>query len=202
MHRLDKDTSGLLVFAKSEKAQRILSGQFKSRTTKRRYLAISMGVPGQIGQGFGGLPNVTIEEGGVIRIESEIGRHPANRIKMAVVRSGGRRAVTRIRLIRQLACGSASLVECRLETGRTHQIRVHLDRIGHPLIGDPLYGAGAQLLPQSVPPNVREFADKFSRQALHAAQLGFMHPESGEMLSFDSPLPDDMAQLLAALEND
>jgi 23S rRNA pseudouridine1911/1915/1917 synthase len=175
VHRLDKDTSGLIVVAKTEAAHRALSRDFAARRIARAYAAIVWGVP--------------VPPAG--EIARNIGRSMSNRKKMAVVAdSRGKPAVTCYRLERAFA-DQAALIECRLMTGRTHQIRVHLSHRGHPLIGDPVYGgrAGRAL---SVP--------AFPRQALHARHLGFSHPASGEYLAFDSDLPSDMAELLITLE--
>ena len=183
VHRLDKDTSGVMVAAKTERAHRALSEAFASRDLDRAYLALAWGLPGPV-------------EG---QVEAPIGRHPGDRKRMAVVQRGGKPAITRYRV--QRAWGTAAaLVECRLLTGRTHQIRVHLAHIGHPLVGDPVYlrrtPAGARLLPATA----RDALLAFPRQALHAATLGFRHPVSGQPLSFASPLPADFAGLIALLD--
>jgi 23S rRNA pseudouridine1911/1915/1917 synthase len=176
VHRIDKDTSGLMVVAKTDLAQQKLSAEFAAHTLTRSYLAVVRGVPSP-------------REG---TIATRIGRSRTNRKKMAVVASGGKEAVTRYRVVRALGL-RAALVECRLATGRTHQIRVHLTHISHPLIGDQNYGRGrASGLPEA--------ARAFPRQALHANVIGFNHPVSGEYLEFSSPLPADMAELIATLE--
>jgi 23S rRNA pseudouridine1911/1915/1917 synthase len=178
VHRLDKDTSGLIVAAKTEAAHRALSRDFAARRIARAYAAIVWGVP--------------VPPGG--EIVGNIGRSMSNRKKMAVVAdSRGKPAVTRYRVERAFA-DKAALIECRLMTGRTHQIRVHLAHRGHPLIGDPVYGGRAG---RAFSPSV---AAAFPRQALHARHLGFSHPASGEYLAFDSDLPSDMAELLITLE--
>jgi len=177
VHRLDKDTSGIMVVAKTELAHRALSRAFATRDLTRSYLALVRGVPHP-------------REGA---IETRIGRSKANRKKMAVVARGGKAAVTRYRVLRSFGL-AAALVECRLATGRTHQIRVHLTAKGHPLIGDPVYGrAGGAALPPA--------ARSFPRQALHANRLAFTHPATGETLSFSSDLPSDMRDLIAVLES-
>lgn len=200
VHRIDKDTSGLLAVAKSDVAMRSLSEQFAARKVLRRYLAIAKGVPGCRSDGFGRRDGVGYEPGGVIRIESLIGRHPANRLKMSVVARGGRRAVTRLRVVEPLAGGEASLVECRLETGRTHQIRVHLEYIGHPVLGDPLYGGARRRFPGGTDAAKRQAAEEFPRQALHAGTLGVAHPRDGRRLQFESELPRDIRLLLDAMK--
>jgi 23S rRNA pseudouridine1911/1915/1917 synthase len=183
VHRLDKDTSGLLVVAKTEPAHRALSRDFAARRIDRAYAALVWGVPVPA-QG---------------EIAGNIGRSMTNRKKMAVVAaSRGKPAVTRYRVERAFA-GSAAMIECRLLTGRTHQIRVHLAHKGHPLIGDPVYGARAgRGLARSGP--ARAVVAAFPRQALHARHLGFVHPATGERLAFDSTLPSDMAALINTLE--
>jgi 23S rRNA pseudouridine1911/1915/1917 synthase len=174
VHRIDKDTSGLLVIAKHDKAHEGLAKQFADHSIDRRYLAIVSGVPRQA-------------EGSV---DAPLARSPQNRKKIAIM-PRGKRAVThwkRLELLRD-----AALVECRLETGRTHQVRVHMASIGHPLIGDPVYGRG-----KSVHRDLLNQLD-FKRQALHAAHLGFVHPVTKGRLSFDSALPSDMQELFSAL---
>jgi 23S rRNA pseudouridine1911/1915/1917 synthase len=190
VHRLDKDTSGLLVAAKTEAAHRALSHDFALRRVERAYSAFVWGVPAPA-------------EG---QIAGNIGRSAANRKKMAVVAEArGRAAVTRYRVERRFGVGSitAALIECRLLTGRTHQIRVHLAHIGHPLVGDPAYGGRtgrrhSHSAGQSGPAGAA--IAEFPRQALHAKLLGFAHPVTGERLRFESPLPADMVRLLANLE--
>jgi 23S rRNA pseudouridine1911/1915/1917 synthase len=196
VHRLDKDTSGLLVAAKTETAHRALSRDFALRRIARAYSAIVWGVPAP--------------EAG--EIAGNIGRSTLNRKKMAVVTdTRGRPAFTRYRVERRFgaddvgadAIGIAALVQCRLLTGRTHQIRVHLAHIGHPLIGDQVYGTRAGRAFSRFGPHAGEAGPAiagFPRQALHARLLGFTHPVSGAPLSFESPLPADMAGLLANLE--
>ncbi|HTS55592.1 MAG TPA: 23S rRNA pseudouridine(1911/1915/1917) synthase RluD [Burkholderiales bacterium] len=175
VHRLDKDTSGLLVVAKTLEAHTSLVRQLQSHSVRREYVALVVGVPSPQG-----------------RVEAPIGRHPVARTRMAVV-ARGRPALTHFRVMR--ARGAWSLVRCRLETGRTHQIRVHMHSIGHPLIGDPVYGTAkfARALPEP--------ARNFRRQALHAARLELTHPASGQRVTFHAPLPADLAGLLAGLEH-
>ncbi len=183
VHRLDKDTSGLLVAAKTETAHRALSHDFAARVIERAYAAIVWGVP---------LPAAG-------EIVGNIGRSPVNRKKMAVVADPrGKPAVTRYRVERRFA-NHAALIECRLLTGRTHQIRVHLSHIGHSLIGDPAYGSrGGRAIARAGP--LGQEISRFPRQALHARLLGFTHPATGLPLTFESPLPPDMAGLLSSLE--
>jgi len=181
VHRIDKDTSGLMVVAKSDAAHHSLSEQFAAHTVARRYRAFAHGIPDLSSPRLVNHPAVTVEEGGVLRIEGDIARHKVDRKRMAVV-EGGRHAVTRATLVRRFKAGSE--VTCQLETGRTHQIRVHMAHIGHPLIGDPVYGRKK---------------DDFGRQALHAEHLGFVHPTSGDWIAYDAPLPEDMAALATNL---
>lgn len=198
VHRIDKDTSGLLVVAKSDVAHHGLARQFAAHTAVRHYLAIVRGKPDGGDARLRGLAGVSVEPGGVIRIEGNIARHPADRKKMAIVPGKGRRAVTRVKMIESFGPEGkpwASLVECRLETGRTHQIRVHLTYAGHSLTGDPVYGGK-----RSVSLNAPAALASFKRQALHAASLGFEHPVSGEWKHFEASLPEDMAALVVALQ--
>ena len=190
VHRLDKDTSGLMVAAKHDAAHHGLSAQFATRRLSRTYNAVVWGVP-RPGQG---------------RIEGAIGRDPRNRKRMAVRTSGGKPAVTRYRVLQSAGARWSvardarwSLVECRLETGRTHQIRVHMAHVGHPLLCDALYG-GARRRGQGE--GLRAALALCPRQALHAAALAFVHPVSGAELAFESPLPTDMQALIAALSGD
>lgn len=197
VHRIDKDTTGLVVAAKTDRAHHGLSGQFAAHTVARAYLAIAHGAPQAGDPRLRGLRGVTVEPGGVVVIATNLDRHPADRQRQAVTwGEKGRHAVTRVQVERVLAEGAASLVRCRLETGRTHQIRVHMTYAGHPLVGDQTYGARRRLPARA--PGAAE-ANAFPRQALHAATLGFVHPVTGAALSFASPLPADMAALLEAL---
>ncbi len=175
VHRLDKETSGLMVVAKTDRAHAALSDQLQSRSLKRIYNAVVWGRP----------------MSATGRIEGNIGRSPNDRKRMALVPHGGRPAVTHYRLLQLFK--SASLVECRLETGRTHQIRVHMAHIGHPLIGDPAYGL--KRLPKDAPVS----AKSFSRQALHATQVTFLHPLTKMEMCYSSNVPSDMAALIADL---
>jgi 23S rRNA pseudouridine1911/1915/1917 synthase len=176
VHRIDKDTSGILVVAKSDAAHEGLAKLFASHDIERRYLAVVSGAPA---------PPAGI-------VKTQIGRSTTNRKKMAVLpENKGKHAVTHYRLIESFA--KASLVECTLETGRTHQVRVHMAHIGHPLIGDSVYSNRQN--PYRIGPN----RSKFDRQALHAAVLGFKHPVSGETLRFESRLPQDIQLLLNEL---
>lgn len=167
VHRLDKDTSGLLVVARTVEAQTDLVRQLQARTVSRRYFAVVAGSVGADGT-----------------VDAAIGRHPVQRTRMAVVQAGGKPARTHYFVRERLR--DATLVECRLETGRTHQIRVHMAHIGHSLLGDEVYAP-------------RNVAERFSRQALHAWRLGLVHPRSGEEVGWEVPLPADMVTLLDSL---
>ena len=176
VHRIDKDTSGLLVVAKTDVAHEGLAKQFAAHSVDRRYLAIVSGVPKE-GEG---------------KVDAPLARSATNRKKIAIVRGQrGKRAVTHWRRLNVLR--DAALVECRLETGRTHQVRVHMASIGHPLVGDPVYGSSGKAHGKIL----KELL--FHRQALHAAELGFTHPVGKHRLSFSSPMPADMQELFNAL---
>jgi 23S rRNA pseudouridine1911/1915/1917 synthase len=197
VHRIDKDTSGLLVAAKSDRAHHSLAAQFEAHSVTRHYLALIHGHPDAADPRLRGLPGVAFEAGGALRITAQIGRHRTDRQRQAVTRSGGRHAVTRARVVETFGEPPAlSLVDCWLETGRTHQIRVHMAHIGHPLVGDATYGSGRRA-PARLP--AAEAVDAFDRQALHAATLGFEHPVTGVRLEFSSPPPDDLLRLLTNL---
>ncbi len=197
VHRIDKDTTGLLVVAKSDRAHHGLAAQFEAHTVNRRYLAVVHGVPGVGDPRLRGLRGVSVEAGGVIRIATGLARHKTDRQRQAVVWEQGRHAVTRARVVESFA-DQAALVECWLETGRTHQIRVHMAYAGHGLVGDQTYG-GKKRLSEKVLGAAADLGNGFPRQALHAATLGFVHPVTGEALEFASPLPDDIERLLGAL---
>lgn len=175
VHRLDKDTSGVMVAAKSDRAHVSLAQQIKDKEAKRVYQAVVYG-------------NIK-EEAGIIK--GDIGRHPVDRKRMAIVAENGKPAVTHFKVLERF--GDYTLVECRLETGRTHQIRVHMTSIGHPLVGDPKYGTGQS--------GKRRDSFSIQGQALHSKTLTLMHPVTGEELSFDTELPEDMQKILRKLRN-
>jgi len=186
VHRIDKDTSGLLVVAKHDTAHNMLSAQLADRTLSRTYHAVCWGIPSNA----------------KATIKGNIGRSITNRQKMAMVKTGGKPAVTHYEMREEF--GIASLIECKLETGRTHQIRVHMLHINHPLIGDPAYGQSAESRLKSgqyksLHSSVRNALLGFDRQALHAIRMGFIHPRTMKPVEFSAPLPDDMQALLAAL---
>ncbi len=180
VHRIDKDTSGLIVVAKSDAAHEGLAVQFAAHTVHRRYIAVTAGVPSPASG----------------TIDARVGRSDSDRKKMTVLpnnSSRGKSAITHYKVLDRLA--DAAVIECRLETGRTHQVRVHCASIGHPLLGDPAYGK----TPKSLRPLLERLG--FERQALHAAELGFIHPLTGEMVQFRSDLPPDMAELIDQLRH-
>ena len=193
VHRIDKDTTGLLVAAKSDAAHQGLAAQFAAHSVKRRYRALLWGFPDRAQPRLANLPSVTLEPL-TIRVETLIGRSRTDRKRMAVVPRDGRRAVSRF--VVGEALGPLTHVTCALETGRTHQIRVHAAHLGHPLLGDATYGRAR------TPPTGLEWLAAFPRQALHAAELGFEHPVTGEALAFESPLPADMAEVIERLRPD
>lgn len=186
VHRLDKDTSGLLVVAKNDQAHRSLSEQFadhgRTNELSRGYLAFAWGAPKP-------------ERG---TIDAPIARDPRSRVKMAV-KKGGKEAITHYEVLRKYPGNDgkpvASMIECELETGRTHQIRVHLAKAGHPLLGDAVYGAGFQSKAALLPREAQAALAALNRQALHAYRLAFSHPRTGKLLSFESKLPKELAAL-------
>jgi 23S rRNA pseudouridine1911/1915/1917 synthase len=182
VHRIDKDTSGVLVVAKNDAAHQSLAAQFKAHTIKRVYLAVVYGSPKE-------------DKG---RLESEIGRHPVDRKRMSGKAKHGKHAVTHWRVVGRYR--GISLIRLMLETGRTHQIRVHLSEAGFPLVGDEVYGGSGRLA--SIQDTVlRKLIKDLGRQALHAKTLGFIHPSSGDYLEFDTELPADMAKIVDYLES-
>ena len=186
VHRIDKDTSGLIVAAKNDATHHALSEAFARHDIERAYACVTWGCP--------------IEKHGTI--EGNIGRSPKDRKKMAVVKHGGKHAVTHYRVLEFFGAAmepGAALIECRLETGRTHQIRVHLSAINHPLIGDPVYSRGTPARRAKLSPTARAAAEAFPRQALHAGVLGFRHPRTKKEMRWESALPADMVKLVEGL---
>jgi 23S rRNA pseudouridine1911/1915/1917 synthase len=181
VHRIDKDTSGLLVVARTIEAQAALVAELSEHDIEREYLAVCTGA---------------MTGGGTV--DKPIDRHRSHRLKFAV-RSDGREAVTHYRIEKRFR--QHTLARVRLETGRTHQIRVHMEHIGYPVVGDPLY-AGRKRYPKGASAELREALEKFHRQALHAAKVTLTHPKSGKRVTFEAPLPDDMKNLLGMLERD
>ncbi len=183
VHRLDKDTSGVMVVAKTESALARLSAAFAARDLDRAYLALAWGVPAAMHG----------------EVEGAIGRDPRDRKRMAIVSRGGKHALTRYTVLRAWP-SAATLLECVLATGRTHQIRVHLAGIGHPLVGDPVYLRRVPAAAKALAEPTRGTLLDFPRQALHAARLGFSHPRTGQTMLFERPMPPDMQALVAALD--
>ena len=175
VHRLDKGTSGLMVAAKSDEAHRHLAEQFKRRQVSKHYTALVHG-------------NLRENEGVA---DAAVGRHPVERKKMSTASRRGKAALTRWRVLERF--GAFTLLEAKIETGRTHQIRVHLSALGHPVAGDSVYGASKRAVET---PALRAVLKKLPRQALHAGRLSFAHPVTGEEMSFESPLPEDMAEVI------
>jgi len=200
VHRIDKETSGLLVVAKTDRAHHALATQFETHKVERYYRAVVFGVPDANDPRLRGVKGVSFEAGNIMRMTTQLARHKTDRQRQAVLFQGGRHAVTRSRIVEQFGTPiAASLIECWLETGRTHQIRVHMAHAGHGLIGDPVYGGRRKLSPKAVTEAGLEAVKSFSRQALHAAVLGFVHPVSKTNMRFEAPLPDDMHSLIEAL---
>lgn len=181
VHRLDKDTTGLMVVARNLSSHKYLVDQIQKHEVIREYQAVVYGV---------------MTGGGMV--DQPIGRHPRDRIKMAV-RENGREAVTHYRLLRRFR--EHSHIKVQLETGRTHQIRVHMSHLHHPIVGDPVY-AGRHRVPAGAQQELLDYLQAFRRQALHAWRLSFVHPESAEEVTFEAPLPDDMQQLISLLQAD
>ncbi|GHF23464.1 pseudouridine synthase [Kordiimonas sediminis] len=185
VHRIDKDTSGILVMAKNDKAHQGLSIQFADHSIERVYGAVCRGHPNPAAG----------------RIEGNIARHPVDRKKMAVTDKGGKWAATHYKTLsnyQHQGIDLASLIECRLETGRTHQVRVHMAHIGHALVGDPVYSRGKWS--SKIPADLRGTLLGFARQALHARVIGFIHPVTGKTLKFEADYPSDMQKLISALD--
>lgn len=180
VHRLDKDTTGLMVVARNLKAQTSLVAQLQARSVSREYIAVCKGIPPSNGV-----------------VDAPIGRDPKNRKKMAVVKSGGKEAVTHFRLTQALQ--ESALITLNLETGRTHQIRVHMADLGFPLLGDPLYGRKLNKK-SAIGAEAQALLESFGRQALHAQQLGLIHPETQELCQWQAAVPRDMQELIDALK--
>ncbi|MDE4097749.1 MULTISPECIES: RluA family pseudouridine synthase [Rhodobacterales] len=200
VHRIDKETSGLLVVAKSDVAHQGLAAQFERHTVERYYRAVCYGVPDANDPRLRGVKGASFETGNILKLTTQLARHKTDRQRQAVLFQGGRHAVTRARIVEPFGNPPvAALIECWLETGRTHQIRVHMAHAGHGLIGDPTYGGKRKLPVKALSEKALAAVQAFPRQALHAAVLGFTHPVSGETVRFEAPLPQDMQDLLEAL---
>jgi 23S rRNA pseudouridine1911/1915/1917 synthase len=199
VHRIDKDTSGLLVIAKSDRAHHGLADQFAAHSAERHYIALCHGSPDPADPRLRGVRGTSFEDGNILKITTQLARHKTDRQRQAVLFQGGRHAVTRVKPL-QSYHDALALIECRLETGRTHQIRVHLSHAGHALVGDPVYGGRRRVSEKLFGPELAGAVNHFRRQALHAASLGFAHPASGEWMRFEAGLPEDMATLVTRLE--
>jgi len=202
VHRIDKDTSGLLVVAKSDAAHQGLAAQFADHSMEREYQALCWGQPSAVDPRLKGINGVRFEPGNVVRISGNIARHRFDRKRMCVVQDMGKHAITRLKV--EAGFGPVekpvvSLLRCWLETGRTHQIRAHMSYIGHALVGDQTYG-GKRAVPKGALSEAALSALRgFPRQALHAATLGFKHPVSAEIFRFEAPLPEDLATLVETM---
>ena len=205
VHRIDKDTSGLLVVAKSDKAHHGLAKQFELHKVERAYRAICYGVPDANEPRLRGVRGVNFEAGNVMKITTHLARHRTDRQRQAVFFEGGRHAVTRARLLESYGRpATLSLIECQLETGRTHQIRVHMKYLGHPLFNDERYG-GDKILKGTTFTKYKQFIincfKACPRHALHAKSLGFTHPKTGEQHRYESVLPEDMQEVIRKFDS-
>jgi 23S rRNA pseudouridine1911/1915/1917 synthase len=200
VHRIDKDTSGILVVAKSDAAHQGLATQFAKHTLERYYRALCYGVPEASDPRLRGIRGASFVTSNILRLTTQLARHKTDRQRQAVLFQGGRHAVTRARIVEPFGTPPVvAMVECWLETGRTHQIRVHLAHAGHGLLGDTVYGGKRKLPASALSVAAAEAIRTFPRQALHAAVLGFVHPISGADMRFEAPLPEDMVALIDML---
>lgn len=200
VHRIDKDTSGLLVVAKSDAAHHGLATQFEQHSVERYYKALVYGAPDGSDPRLRGIKGASFEPGNILKLTTQLARHRTDRQRQAVLFQGGKHAVTRARRVAQFGTPPVlALMECWLETGRTHQIRVHMAHAGHALVGDQTYGGKRKLPRTALSESAAAAVRAFPRQALHAAVLGFEHPVTGENLRFEAPLPQDMEDLLNSL---
>lgn len=200
VHRIDKETSGLLVVARSDAAHHGLAAQFEKHTVERYYRALVYGVPDANDPRLRGVKGASFEQGNILKLTTQLARHKTDRQRQAVLFNGGRHAVTRARTVERFGTPEVlALMECWLETGRTHQIRVHMAHAGHGLIGDPTYGGKRKLPKKALNEAATAAVAGFARQALHAAVLGFEHPVTGAQVRFEAPLPQDMTDLLSQI---
>ncbi|MEO9518268.1 MAG: RluA family pseudouridine synthase [Paracoccaceae bacterium] len=201
VHRIDKDTSGLLVVAKSDAAHAGLAAQFEAHSVERMYEALVYGVPDGADPRLRGVKGASFESGNILKVTTQLARHKTDRQRQAVLFSGGRHATTRARVVESYGAPTVlTRVQCWLETGRTHQIRVHMAHVGHGLIGDPVYGGRRRLARKALSETAMAAVQGFSRQALHAAKLGFVHPVTQERLEFTVDFPSDFSELMTALK--
>ena len=201
VHRIDKDTSGLLVSAKSDFSHQFLAKQFENHLVERSYHALCFGVPDANDPRLRGIKGVSFELGNILKITTNLARHRTNRQKQAVVFEKGRHAITRVKVREKYGpLSSLALIECRLETGRTHQIRVHLAHAGHGLVGDPLYGGRRQIPSKSFSEEIVTGILSFPRQALHASKIRFPALKGDSFFEFEANLPEDMQSLIKEME--
>jgi len=200
VHRIDKDTSGLLVVAKSDAAHHGLAAQFEQHSVERYYKALVYGAPDGSDPRLRGIKGASFEPGNILKLTTQLARHRTDRQRQAVLFQGGKHAVTRARRVAQFGTPPVlALMECWLETGRTHQIRVHMAHAGHALVGDQTYGGKRKLPRTALSERAAEAVRTFPRQALHAAVLGFEHPVTHENMRFEAALPEDIENLLKTL---
>ena len=200
VHRIDKDTSGLLVVAKTDAAHHGLASQFEAHSVERYYKALVYGVPDANDPRLRGVKGASFEAGNILKITTQLARHKTDRQRQAVLFQGGRHAVTRARTVERFGAPEVlALMECWLETGRTHQIRVHMAHAGHGLVGDPTYGGRRRIPAKALSEQAVMAVHGFSRQALHAAVLGFEHPVTGVAVTFQAEIPPDMSELLSKI---
>lgn len=203
VHRIDKDTSGLLVAAKTDVAHRGLAAQFEAHRVERIYTCLVYGVPDANDPRLRGVRGASFEPGNILKLTTRLARHRTDRQKQAIFFESGRHAVTRARTVARYGTPPVlARMECWLETGRTHQIRVHMAHAGHGLVGDPTYGGRRKLARGALSANGEAAVQAFGRQALHAAVLGFEHPVSKARLRFEAEMPTDMKVLFNALQPD
>ena len=201
VHRIDKDTSGLLVVAKNDKSHHGLAEQFERHSVERVYHAFCHGTPDVGSPRLMGVKGVSFEVGNVVKISTHLARHKHDRQRQTVLFEGGRHAVTRFKVLEKFGNPQVvSLIECWLETGRTHQIRVHMAHLGHSLIGDTTYGRRKKISNKALNEDGFNSVSKFHRQALHASFLGFIHPLTSEYMKFSVDMPSDMQNLASGLK--
>ena len=201
VHRIDKDTSGLLVVAKNDKSHHGLAEQFERHSVERVYHAFCHGTPDVGSPRLKGVKGVSFEVGNVVKISTHLARHKHDRQRQTVLFEGGRHAVTRFKVLEKFGNPQVvSLIECWLETGRTHQIRVHMAHLGHSLIGDTTYGRRKKISNKALKEDGFNSVNKFHRQALHASFLGFIHPLTSEYMKFSVDMPSDMQNLASGLK--
>ena len=197
VHRIDKDTSGLLVVAKTDAAHHGLAAQFEAHSVTRYYKALVYGVPDANDPRLRGVKGASFEPGNILKLTTQLARHKTDRQRQAVLFQGGRHAVTRARTTERFGNPEVlALMECWLETGRTHQIRVHMAHAGHGLVGDQTYGGRRKIPAKALSEAAVSAVNGFPRQALHAAVLGFEHPVTGKAVTFEADIPPDMSELL------